>query len=182
MSRGTETIADDLISGVFDEEFAAETNAEFRDLDQLEQHTERATEELQKRSLQSQTGTSAETVAQDQDNKQYEPASSQDSSMMIATASAFADADFPGPFDEVMNGLAQQVPQRSDQSTSVSSEPQELRPTPNASPSADVRQVLEWLQHPQIRQEIFAIVAQEAMRGQSPLGRALGLGPQQHVD
>ena len=36
-------------------------------------------------------------------------------------------------------------------------------------------EILQWLDYPQVRQAIFALVAEEALRSQSPLGRAIGL-------
>ena len=58
------------------------------------------------------------------------------------------------------------------QPASVSHSPP-VQPTP-----ADI---LQWLEYPQVRQAIFALVAEEAMRSGSPLGRAVGIRPQRIV-
>ena len=41
------------------------------------------------------------------------------------------------------------------------------------SPSPE--QIIRWLDYPEVRQAIFAIIAQEALANRSPLGRAIGL-------
>jgi hypothetical protein len=45
--------------------------------------------------------------------------------------------------------------------------PADFTPTPE--------QIIGWLEHPEVRQAIFAMIAQEALASRSPLGRATGL-------
>ena len=73
-------------------------------------------------------------------------------------------ADLVGMAEQQTSATARSQP------ASVSHAPP-VQPTP-----ADI---LQWLEYPHLRQAIFALVAEEAMRSGSPLGRAVGIRPRE---